>query len=40
MVVPNVLFAVLGWLVRTYPLGVAAGLLVAGFVLSNAILGT
>lgn len=40
MVMLNVLSAVLGWLVHTYPLGVIASLLVAGFALGNAALGT
>lgn len=40
MVVLNALSAILGWLVHAYPLGVAAGLLVASSALGNAILGT
>lgn len=40
MLTLNVLSAVLGWITHTYPLGVAASLMVAGFAIGNAVLGT
>lgn len=40
MVALNTLSAGLGWITHSYPLGVAASLLVTGFALGNAVLGT
>ena len=40
MLVLNALSAVLGWITHTYPLGMLASLLVMGFALGNAFLGT
>ena len=36
----NALSAVLGWMTHTHPLGVAASLLVMGFAIGNAALGS
>ena len=40
MVTLNALSAVLGWMTHTHTLGIVAGLLVAGFAIGNAMLGT
>ena len=40
MVVLNALSAILGWLTHTYPLGAVTSLLVVGFAVGNAVLGS
>ena len=40
MVALNVLSTLLGWITHTHTLGVVASLLVAGFAIGNAVLGT
>lgn len=40
MVTLNMLSAVLGWITHSHALGTAASLVVAGFAIGNAVLGT